>query len=136
MKPKKKFLKAERLKSRKAIERLFSGKSPSFAQYPIRLVFRESEESGEMPVRVTVSVPKRKFPNATDRNRIRRQVREAWRLNKHRLYQKLPSDTTGYDFILLYVAREPLPFSQIEQAIQVMIRRFLKKQRSANPSAQ
>ena len=64
MKPKKKFLKAERLKSRKAIERLFSGKSPSFAQYPIRLVFRESEDKGEVPVQVTISVPKRKFPKA------------------------------------------------------------------------
>ena len=134
MKPKKKFLKAERLKSRKAIERLFSGKSPSFAQYPVRLIFRESEERGEVPVRVTVSVPKRKFPKAVHRNRIRRQVREAWRLNKHRLYKKLPSDTPGFDFVLLYVAREPLPFAQIEQAIQIMIRRFLKKERSANPS--
>lgn len=136
MKPKKKFLKAERLKSRKAIERLFSGKSPSFAQYPVRLIFRESEERGEVPVRVTVSVPKRKFPKAVHRNRIRRQVREAWRLNKHRLYKKLPPGTPGFDFVLLYVAREPLPFEQIEQSIQIMIRRFLKKQKSANRSIQ
>jgi|AntRauTorckE5430_2_1112549.scaffolds.fasta_scaffold17898_2 ribonuclease P protein component len=135
MKPRKKILKAERLKSRKAIQRLFSGQSPSFAQYPVRLIFRESEHYAEAPVRMTVSVPKRKFPKAVDRNRIRRQVREAWRLNKHRLYKRLPADATSFDFVLLYVAKEPLPFAQIEQAIQVMIRRFLKKQRSANPTA-
>ena len=135
MKPMKKIFKAERLKSRKAIQRLFSGQSPSFAQYPVRLIFRESEHYTEVPVRMTVSVPKRKFPNAVDRNRIRRQVREAWRLNKHRLYKKLPADANNFDFMLLYVAKEPLPFAQIEQAVQVMIRRFLKKQRPANPTA-
>lgn len=135
MKPRKKLRKAERLKSRSAIQRLFSGQSPSFAQYPVRLIFRESEKQAAAPVRMTVSVPKRKFPRAADRNRIRRQVREAWRLNKHRLYSKLPADGAGFDFMILYVAKTPLPFAQIEQAVQVMIRRFLKKQNPANPSA-
>lgn len=135
MKPRKKIFKAERLKSRKAIQRLFSGQSPSFAQYPVRLIFLEREVEGGVPVSITVSVPKRKFPKAVDRNRIRRQVKETWRLNKHRLYKKLPPDSPGFDFVLLYVAREPVPFAQIEQAVQVMIRRFLKKQRPANPNA-
>jgi len=134
MKPEKKFLKAERLKSRTAIKRLFSGQSPSFGQYPLRLIFRESEQVAEAPVRVTISVPKRKFPRAVDRNRIRRQVREAWRLNKHRLYQKLPAEGPAFDFVLLYVAKTPVPYTELEKAVQIMIRRFLKKQRPANPN--
>lgn len=135
MKPRKKISKAERLKSRKAINQLFSGQSPSFAQYPVRLIYRQNQEVAETPVRMTVSVPKRKFRKAVDRNRIRRQVREAWRLNKHRLYSRLPADKGGFDLIILYIAKEQLPYAQIEQAVQVMIRRFLKKQRPANPGA-
>lgn len=136
MKPSRKYYKAERLKSRKSIKRLFSGHASSFGQYPLRLIFQQSEDSGAAAVKVTISVPKRKFPKAVDRNRIRRQVFEAWRLNKHRLYKKLPEENPGYDFVLLYVAKAHLPFAQIDQAVKVMIRRFLKKEQSANPSAQ
>ncbi len=83
------FKKAERLKSRKVIELLFKD-GKSFGAYPLRLVFLKNEEPrSNAPVQFTVSVPKRSFKSAVARNRIKRKVREAWRLNKHWLYEKL-----------------------------------------------
>ena len=116
------------MKSRKAIGKLFSGQSASFGQYPLRLIYAAAAEPrSEYPVRFAVSVPKRKFPKAAHRNRIRRQVREAWRRNKHRLCAQWPEEAPPYDFMLLYVAKEPLPYADIERAVQIAIKRFRKK---------
>lgn len=123
------FDKAERLKSRKVIQSLFK-RGKSFAQFPLRLVWLEIEErQGPYPARFALSVPKRKFKRAVDRNRIRRMVREAYRLNKHHLYRALQNEQQQIAFMLLYVAGEELPFSQIERAMYHLIRRFAKKYR-------
>ena len=122
------FARSEKLKSRKAIGRLFSGRSPSIGQFPLRLIYQPLEEPlSDAPVQFTVSVPKRKFPKATDRNRLRRQTREAWRLHKHRLYQALPEHAPQYAFMVLYVDKEAQPFEEIERAMRGLIRRFRKK---------
>lgn len=121
------FKREERLKSRKAIERLFQ-KGKSFGQYPLRIIYAPKEKrQGEAPVQFTVSVPKRKFPKAADRNRIRRQVKECWRLNKHRLYTKMEKEGPQFAVMVLYTAHEPLPYHQIEGAIKGIIHRFAKK---------
>lgn len=123
------FHREERLKSHKAIGNLFSRSSASFGQYPLRLIYRPAEEArSAYPVQFTVSVPKRKFPKAVHRNRIRRQVREAWRLNKHRLYSQWPEHAPPYAFMMLYAAKEPLPYAEIERAVQIAIKRFRKKE--------
>ena len=75
--------KSQRLCSRLLIDRLFQpGGSKSFAAYPLRLVIC-TVEGGEN--QLLISVPKRNFRHAVDRNRVKRQVREAYRTNKHRL---------------------------------------------------
>ncbi|MBR0048320.1 MAG: ribonuclease P protein component [Prevotella sp.] len=86
------FAKQERLCSRKLIEKLFgyAGKS-SVAVYPLRAVFatvaKEKEDSET--VMVMVSVSKKHFKHAVDRNRVKRQIREAYRLNKDELRSTL-----------------------------------------------
>lgn len=73
--------KEERLCSKKAIDALFAGSdSKSLSAYPIRAVYRHTEEAG---IRILVSVSKRRFRHAVDRNRAKRQLREAYRQNKH-----------------------------------------------------
>ena len=74
--------KEERLCSRKAMEKLFEGSNKSILSYPIRAVFQKTEETG---IRIMISVSKRFFKRAVKRNRIKRQLREAYRLNKHLL---------------------------------------------------
>lgn len=121
------FDRGERLKSRKAIGLLFK-EGQSFGQYPLRLIYMPMpERRSEYPVQFTVSVPKKKFPKAVHRNRIRRQIREAWRLHKHRLYRALKNKEHQIAFLVLYTATEPLPYPEIEKAMKQMIWRAEKK---------
>lgn len=76
--------KAERLCSKKLIERLFAGGNSSFPAFPLRVVYMWlSPEESEAKVSIMTSVPKKRFKHAVDRNRVKRQIREAYRLNKH-----------------------------------------------------
>ena len=88
------FPKCERIVSRKLVEELFTrGNSRALAAFPLRLVYMIREHlPGEEPVQVLVSVPKKKLHHAVDRNRVKRQVREAYRLNKSVLLETLPPD--------------------------------------------
>ena len=119
--------KEERLKSRKVIERLFS-QGQSFGQYPLRLVWTTIEPRlSEYPVQVAVTVPKKKFPKAVQRNRLKRQMREAFRLKKHLLQKALQDEAQQIAFMLIYTGKEALPYEDIEASIQKIIPRFLKK---------
>jgi len=121
------FKKAERLKSRKIIGKLFSD-GQSFGMYPLRLVWLEMHEvQGDFPIKFSLSVPKRAFPKAVDRNRLRRLVRESWRLNKFWLYERIEDEGKQYAFMVIYTAKEPMDLGKIEDSMRRMNRRFLKK---------
>jgi len=85
--------KEERLSSRKQIDWLFSGNANhAITAFPIRMVYAESSVIGEesdandsVKAKIMVSVSKRHFKRAVRRNRVKRQLREAYRLNKHLL---------------------------------------------------
>ena len=78
------FPKSERLCSRKAIEALFAGGNRAFSAFPLRVVYRVIPQvpSPSLSPQVLISVSKRHFKHAVDRNRAKRQIREAWRLNR------------------------------------------------------
>ena len=78
------FPKSERLCSRKAIEALFAGGNRAFSAFPLRVVYRviPQESTPSLTPQVLISVSKRHFKHAVDRNRAKRQIREAWRLNR------------------------------------------------------
>lgn len=121
------FKRTERLKSAKTIASMFR-EGHSYGVYPLRLVWLEAgEPKSDSPVQFTVSVAKKNFKSAVARNHIKRKVREAWRLNKPRLYRKLEGTTGQLAFMVLYTAKEDLPFQQIEKAMQTMIHIFIKK---------
>ena len=121
------FKKEERLKSRKVINRLFK-EGQSFGQYPLRLVWIALEEpQGTFPVRFSLSVPKKRFKKAVDRNRLRRQVREAYRLHKHKLYKALEGQQKQFAFMVLYTGKEAFTYEEIDKAMQKMIKKFLRK---------
>ena len=91
--------KEERLCSKKAIDALFAGTgSKSLSAYPIRAIFRHTEEAG---IRILVSVSKRRFRHAVDRNRVKRQLREAYRLNKHLLHST--DNDKGMDIAFIWL---------------------------------
>lgn len=78
----------ERLKSKKLIDQLFEGKSTSIVAFPFRVIYMRVPKR-DVPVSILISVPKKKFAHAVDRNRIKRQAREAFRKNKYILWQQL-----------------------------------------------
>jgi ribonuclease P protein component len=126
------FKRAERLKSRKVIEQMFK-QGQSFAQYPLRLVWLEMEErQSDFPAQFALTVPKKKYKKAVQRNRIRRLMREAYRLNKHRLYDALQEGERQVALLVIYTGQEIMTFAEIEAAMQQTLRRFVKKRRADN----
>lgn len=124
------FSREERLKSLKTIARLFKG-GESFLAYPIRVVWLLHREADEIataegnevfPAQVVVTVPKKNFKTAVARNRLKRRIREAWRLHKHELYEGLGERRIA--LMLMYIAKEELPFSEIEKGVKKLVRKF------------
>ena len=83
--------KSERINSKKLIDRLFKGGgAKSMSAFPLRVVFMTEDADAHEPLaKMMVSVPKRYFKRAVKRNRVKRQLREAYRRNKHLLLDML-----------------------------------------------
>ena len=121
------FKKGERLKRRKLIKRLFNREGKSLAVYPLRIIWLETELDSTYPAQFGLSVPKRAFPKAAHRNRIRRRLREAYRLNKNILYDFIITQEKQYAIMILYTAKEVMSFQEIDQKMKIAIRQFVKR---------
>ena len=117
------FNKTEKLKSQKLIEKLFlEGKS--VVSYPLRLVFIETTFNDNVKVKAGVSVSKRHFKNAVDRNRIKRLMREAYRLNKANYFNNI---TTQYALMILYIGKDGTEFDAVNEKMNQLFEKFLKE---------
>lgn len=98
------FSKEERLCSKKLIERLFAGGNRSFPAFPLRVVYMPlSADENPTDVSILISVPKKRFKHAVKRNLIKRQVREAYRLNKHILIDSLKAQESPQKMVLAFI---------------------------------
>ncbi len=122
------FTHKERLKGLKTIENLFDG-GQSFIAYPFRIVFlkKETLPNDEAPVRVLISVPKKRFKKAVDRNRIKRLIREAYRLNKTDINQFVSSQNSQILVAFQYVSNDILKFDAIEQKMILALNKLMKQ---------
>lgn len=120
------FSKAERLNSRRLIEKLFQ-EGRSFFVYPFKVFYLKKISDKSPPVQVLVSVSKRKFKNATDRNKVKRLIREAYRLNKNPLFKHLSASKKYTVIGLIYTGETILPFAQIESKIILILQRLIEQ---------
>jgi ribonuclease P protein component len=116
------FSKKERIVSRKLIEQLFSkGNSHSTSAFPLRVVYMEKDrDEGEEPVQIMISVSKRHFKRAVKRNRVKRQIREAYRHHKNILLGSVP-EGKQVAAAFIWLADELCDSSQVESSVRLLL---------------
>lgn len=119
------FNKDEKLKQKKLIEQLFK-EGKSISVFPLRLVYLKINHKGNSLLQAGVSVAKRNFKLAVDRNSLKRRMREAYRLKKQNIYTLI---TEKYILMFIYIDHEIQPSKVIhltmEQLLQKLIIRIL-----------
>ncbi|MUH37424.1 ribonuclease P protein component [Zobellia amurskyensis] len=117
------FPKKEKLKSKKLIEQLFAEGKP-VSSFPIKLIYLPTDFIDDTRIKTGVAVPKKNFKSAVKRNRIKRLMRESYRLNKHLVFN---NSEGSFAFLFLYLGREMPSQSNVEKAMKDVIKRFLSK---------
>lgn len=120
------FSKEEHLYGEKKITRLFT-EGEAFITYPLRVVYLLLPEEDNVPVKVMVGAPKKRFKRAVKRNRLKRLMRESFRLNKHDLIHALTDKNLQMHVSFQYVSDEELPFSYIEKKMQAALDKLKSK---------
>ena len=115
--------KEERLKSRKLIERLYEEKN-SVKVFPLRMIFLQTKHTSDFPVQVGVSVSKRNFKLAVDRNRIKRLMRESYRLQKEIVYDNLDKP---YVFMISYLGKQECTYDEMFLKMEKLLKRFVEE---------
>jgi ribonuclease P protein component len=141
------FKKEERLSSKKLIDELFKSGS-SFYLQPFKIFFAppdpeypgvtglnlpkgETSSASPAPAQVLISVSKTNFKRAVDRNKIKRLIREAYRLNKKTLYGSLEKKNRHLIIAILYTSKKIEPFSSIQQKLVAVLMRLAEDQHVA-----
>ena len=121
------FPRNERLKSRKEIAALFGeGRGETF--FPLRCVVRrEKVEEKAGCIQILISVSKRNHKRANVRNLLKRRIREAYRLNRTPLKERVSERGERLTFALLYISKEVADFAAIEYAVQKIISKLLEQ---------
>lgn len=112
--------KAEHLCSNKEMTDLFAN-GTSFVKYPLRIVFAPSTTTTPRPTQILISVPKKRFKHAVDRNRIKRLVREAYRLNKQLLCPPQP-----LNIAFIYIDNQLPTFASVQKAVVAALSKMEK----------
>lgn len=117
--------KAERLYHRKLFEELLSSKN-SFVKYPLRVVYKESSTPGEFPIRIAISVGKKRFKRANKRNRIKRLIRESYRLYKPTILPKL--EGKHIDLLFIYIDNKLPDFHTVNKSVQILMNKIIESE--------
>ena len=121
------FRKQERIVSTRLIEMLFGkGDSQSLSAYPLRAVFLQTARQEKCaPVQILISVPKKRFKHAVDRNRVKRQIREAYRHHKQ-LLEGAVTEEKQILIAFIWLSDRHCPSSEIEKKVVSLLQRIDK----------
>ena len=120
------FSKPEHLCGEKRITRLFT-QGDAFIAYPLRVVFIIEPISDSVLSSVLVSVPKKRFKRAVKRNRLKRLIREAYRLNKTSLVEKLEEKQLQVHIAFNYVSDDELDFATVEKKMKLSLQKLIDR---------
>ena len=124
------FTKQERLCSLSTIEWLFDGKGRSFSVFPLRYIYKvesANEENSSVPLpQVLLSISKKKFHQAVDRNRVKRLIREAYRQQKHSLVAYTNSKHLSLSLAIVFVGNTLPSQADIEESLSSALTRITK----------
>ena len=123
--------KVERLDKKKIIEKMFAGGSRSFSVFPLRVVYLPVDEL-EADASILISVSKRRFKRAVKRNRVKRQIREAYRVNKHELLNILVERKCRLAIAFIYLSDQLVESSIIEDRMRIALVRITEKMAAPN----
>ena len=125
--------KAERLNSKILIGKMFEGGvSKSFSIFPIRVVYMPVEQ-GEASASILICVSKRRFKRAVKRNRVKRQIREAYRKQKHILTSVLPTSSgQGLVVAFLWLSDRLYASAEVDDCVRRLLVR-ISEQLPASP---
>lgn len=118
-----KFPKSERLNSQSVIEQIFK-KSSSIKEFPFLLKYRRHSFEKGAKVQIAISIPKRRVKKAVDRNRLKRQIKEGYRLNKAPLLEKFKNKEQGLALFLIYSGSETATYAKLENKIKVLLQQL------------
>ncbi len=117
------FHKSERLCSKKLIAKLFVKGNRGFSRFPFRFTWVPAQLDAPVPVQVLFVVSKRNFPHATDRNRIKRHLRELYRLAKPELYAKMGTQKQ-VALSIMYNAPSAISYQQLSEIFATCIKQL------------
>ena len=121
------FRNEEKLKKKILISELFaSGKSASV--FPLKMIYLQNDHDSPFKIQAGVSVSKRNFKRAVDRNRIKRLMRESYRKNKYLIYNN--EDTKKHIMMFIYQGKNEVSYELMEEKMKQLIEKFLQKQKS------
>ena len=118
------FPKSERLSSRLVIDEIFStGKE--LRKFPFLAKYIYTKEKKADATQIVVSVPKRRAKRAVDRNRLRRQIKEAYRLNKDELQLYFQNNKCSIVIFLIYTGKEKEVYTLLEEKLKVILKELI-----------
>ena len=118
------FNKQEKLKSRKLTKQLFA-EGKSFLVFPIKVVYIPITESSDFPIKIGVSASSRTFKHAVDRNRIKRVLKEQYRLNKAPLHDFIISHQQQIAVFFIYINKTLPEKDLIEKKMPIIIKKLI-----------
>lgn len=115
-----KYSKKDKLKSKKLIEQLFT-EGKAVTAYPLRLVYLKTDFDDGSQLKTGVSVSKRLHKTAVSRNRIKRLMREAYRLNRPLYFN---NSSSSYAFMILYLSKDGTSFDKLNHSMKHLFKKF------------
>jgi ribonuclease P protein component len=119
------FRKNERLCGKKSIDELFMN-GQTFHAFPFKIIWLSAVENNGNPARVLISVPKRNFKKAVQRNRVKRLIREVYRKHKSILYVYLLKNETEINIAFIYTGNKVLSYKELDEKIIFTLDRLIK----------